>query len=432
MKNSNPNTIKMEEEKPNLLKRIYLLLLAIGPGIFAIGYTIGTGSVTSMIVAGSQFGMQLLWVLFLSCLFSWVLMEAYGRYSLVTGETALYSFRKHLKFGNLISILIIIGVTFGQWNSLIGILGISANAIFETLSLFIPVIKGNEYWSVLGIALIIIGSMYYFLWHGSYSFFERILLIFVTLMGLSFFLSLFIVLPDPSEIGKGLIPSIPQVEGGRMLVAAFVGTTMASATFLSRPLFIKGKGWTKDNLVDQQKDALWAAILIFIISASIMAVAMGAFHEEGKVVTRVLDMVTALEPIAGRFAIAIFFLGTLAAGLSSIFPILMIAPLMIADYQDGELDMTSKRFKMLTGIACMIGLIVPIFGANPIKAQIMTQVFNVFVLPLVIIGILILINKKELMGEHKAGIGLNIGIIMALVFACIISYNGIVAIAEQF
>ena len=37
------------------------LILAFGPGIFAIGYTIGTGSVTSMIVAGSSFGMQLLW-----------------------------------------------------------------------------------------------------------------------------------------------------------------------------------------------------------------------------------------------------------------------------------------------------------------------------------------------------------------------------------
>ena len=36
------------------------MLLGIGPGIFAIGYTIGTGSVTSMIVAGSQYGMQLL------------------------------------------------------------------------------------------------------------------------------------------------------------------------------------------------------------------------------------------------------------------------------------------------------------------------------------------------------------------------------------
>jgi len=55
-------------------------LSGIGPGIFAIGYTIGTGSVTAMIVSGSEHGMQLLWVLFLSCLFSWVLMEAYGRY----------------------------------------------------------------------------------------------------------------------------------------------------------------------------------------------------------------------------------------------------------------------------------------------------------------------------------------------------------------
>ena len=87
----------------------------------------------------------------------------------------------------------------------------------------------------------------------------------------------------------------------------------------------------------------WAAILIFIISGSIMAVATGAFFHKGQVVNKVLDMVYALEPIAGRFAIAIFFMGTLAAGLSSIFPILMITPLMIADYQQGKLDTTSKQ-----------------------------------------------------------------------------------------
>lgn len=68
-----------------------------------------------MIIAGSQFGMQLLWVLFLICLFSWVLMEAYGRYYIVTGETALFSFEKHLKLGKPIGILIIVGITIGQW-----------------------------------------------------------------------------------------------------------------------------------------------------------------------------------------------------------------------------------------------------------------------------------------------------------------------------
>ena len=413
------------------MNKLLQYLKGIGPGIFAIGYTIGTGSVTAMVVAGSQYGMQLLWVLFFSCLFSWVLMEAYGRYYLVTGETALYSFRKHLKFGNLIGLLIIAGISFGQWNSLIGILGISSNAIFETLVLFFPDLANQSYWSILIIAVTIIAIFYSLLLKGSYTLFENVLILFVSLMGLSFLLSFFVVLPDPSAVAAGMIPSIPQVEGGRMLVAAFVGTTMAAATFLSRPLFIQGKNWTIDNLKDQQKDALWAAILIFMISGAIMAVAMGAFFEEGKVVTKVLDMVTTLEPIAGRFAIVIFFMGTLAAGLSSIFPILMIAPILIADYQKGELDLSSTQFKVLTGIACLMGLTVPVLGVNPINAQILTQVFNVFVLPLVIISIMILINRKELMGEHKAGIGLNIGMASALIFACIISYNGVVAIIEK-
>jgi len=414
------------------LNKILQYLKGIGPGIFAIGYTIGTGSVTAMVVAGSQYGMQLLWVLFLSCLFSWVLMEAYGRYYLVTGETALYSFKKRFKFGKIISLLIIVGVSFGQWNSLIGILGISSNAIFETLVLYFPALEGNEYVGILTIAVLIIGIMYTVLLKGSYSLFENILIIFVSLMGISFLLSFFVVLPPPGAVVAGMIPSIPQVEGGRMLVAAFVGTTMAAATFLSRPLFIQGKNWTKENMQDQSRDAMWAAILIFCISGAIMAVAMGAFYEQGKVVTRVLDMVETLEPIAGRFAIVIFFMGTLAAGLSSIFPIIMIAPLLIADYQKGELDIKSTQFKVITGIACLVGLTVPVLGVNPINAQILTQVFNVFILPLVIISMLILINKKELMGEHKAGIILNAGMVSALIFACIISWNGLIAILEKF
>lgn len=418
------------KQPTSIFSKLLQLLLGIGPGIFAIGYTIGTGSVTAMIVAGSSYGMQLLWVLLLSCFFSWVLMEAYGRYALVTGETALYAFRKHLKFGNLIAILIIIGITFGQWNSLIGILGISANAIFESLALFFPAIKGREYAWILGIAIVVIALMYAILWKGKYSIFEKVLVLFVSLMGLSFIASLFVVLPNPAEIAKGFIPSIPEVEGGRMLVAAFVGTTMAAATFISRPLFIQGKEWTKTNLRDQQKDALWAAVLIFVISSAIMAVAMATLYSSENKITKVLDMVYALEPVAGKFAIAIFFLGTLAAGLSSIFPILMITPLMIADYQKGKLDTTSTQFKILTAIACVIGLAVPVFGANPIKAQILTQVFNVFVLPLVIIGIILLTNRKNLMGDHAANWMLNTGMVLALIFACIISYNGVVAILE--
>ncbi len=424
----------MEAQKANrsILNKVLAAVLAFGPGIFAIGYTIGTGSVTSMIVAGSTYGMQLLWVLLLSCIFSGLLMYAYGNYALISGETALYSFKRHIKGGKIIAILIIIGISFGQWNSLMGILGISANIIYEIFLIYFPQLEGFRYETVLIVAIVVIAIMYALLLVGKYTFFEKILVIFVTIMGLSFIISLFMVYPLPLEVVQGLVPSVPKVEGGQMMVAAFVGTTMAAATFLSRPLFVKGKGWTIKNLKQQKKDAIIAAILVFVISASVMAVASGALFHQGQPVTKVLDMVNTLEPVAGKFALTLFFFGTLSAGLSSIFPCLLIAPILVADYQSGELDTSSKQFRIITFFACLFALIVPIFGANPIEMQIVSQVFNVFVLPIVIVGILLLINNKKIMKNHKTSIWINIGLATALLFACVISYNGVLALVAYF
>ena len=418
--------------KKSFLKKAIAIILGFGPGIFAIGYTIGTGSVTSMIVAGSKFNMQLLWVLLLSCIFSGILMFAYGNYALLTKETALYGFKKHLKFGKALAILIIIGITFGQWNSLMGILGISSNIIFEILAINFEGLIAYKYGTVLGIAIFIILTFYLLMLVGKYTFFEKILVIFVSFMGLSFVLSLCFVQPLTIDVVKGLIPTIPDVPGGKMLVAAFVGTTMASATFLSRPLFVKGKGWTIKHLKQQKRDAITAAILIFVISGVIMAVAAGALFYQGKEVTQVLDMANTLEPVAGKWAVTVFFIGALSAGLSSIFPCLLIAPLLIADYQSGTLDTNSRQFRIITAIACLVALIGPAFGANPIEIQILSQVFNVFVLPIVVLGIILMLSSKKVMKDYKTSIGVYIGMYAALFFSLVISYNGVVALLEYF
>ena len=407
-------------------------MLSVGPGIFCIGYTIGTGSVTSMAKAGSQFGMQLLWVLTLSCLFAWVLMEAYGRFAVITGDTSMYGFRTRLRFGKLLAIFTMFGVIVAQWNSLTGILGLSSGAIYEGLQLFVPGLKLNQYWGVLGIAIALILILYALLWVGRYSFFEKVLMFFVTIMGISFIISLFIVMPSPGEIAAGFIPRIPSAAGGKLMVAAFVGTTMAAPTFVVRPLLMKGKGWTSANTREQSRDAFFSALLMFVISASIMGAATGALFHRGQVISKVLDMVYTLEPVAGRYAVAIFLVGTLSAGLSSVFPILMVAPLLVSDYRAGVLDMKSSLFRVLAGIACVFGLVVPVFGVNPIAAQIATQVAGVFVLPLVILGITYLVNQRECMGKYRAGYLLNTGLTAAFVFSCIISYTGVLALIDFF
>ena len=412
----------------NILKRTWLLLVSVGPGIFCIGYTIGTGSVTSMIKSGSEYGVQLLWVLFLSAFFSWVLMECFGRFAVVTGGTAIHSFKSRLKWGKLWAILTIFGVVMGQWSALSGILGLTSNAIYEVARLFYPGLKENNFWAVLGIAVALIAMMYVFLLVGKYSFFEKVLIVFVTLMGVSFILSMFIVLPSPEEIVRGFIPGIPP--GGNLMVAAFVGTTMAAPTFIIRPLIVKEKGWNKLHLKDQRRDALTSAVFLFVISATIMIAATGALYHQGKIVTRVLDMVYALEPVAGKFAVVLFMLGAMSAGLSSIFPILMVLPLLIGDYNQGKMNTTSSTFRVLTAVACMVGLVVPIMGANPVMAQIATQVANVFILPVVIGGIIVLINKRSLMGEQKASRLLNLGLVAAMVFSLVISYTAILGLRD--
>ncbi|MDO8928695.1 MAG: divalent metal cation transporter [Bacteroidota bacterium] len=96
----------MSENK--LLRKIFLGLTAIGPGLFLIGYNIGTGSVTTMAKSGAEHGMTLTWALVLSCIFTYVLMVAYGKTTLVTGKTALFNIKTNFKYGKVLAIYILI------------------------------------------------------------------------------------------------------------------------------------------------------------------------------------------------------------------------------------------------------------------------------------------------------------------------------------
>ena len=158
-----------------------------------------------------------------------------------------------------------------------------------------------------------------------------------------------------------------------------------------------------------------------------MAVASGSLFGKEMEITHVLQMSKALEPSVGKFAVSVFFAGTLSAGLSSIFPCLMIVPLMLGDYNTGKLDVQTNRFKLITGIASLLALSIPVFGFNPIKGQIITQVFNVFALPLVVLSFLLLWNRKAARLPAKRTVT-NVIMVGAFVFSIIIMWNGLMDI----
>ena len=62
------------------------ILASLLPGIFLIGYNIGTGSLTAMSKAGANYGTDLLWAVLLSCLITWYLINFFSRFTMVTGR----------------------------------------------------------------------------------------------------------------------------------------------------------------------------------------------------------------------------------------------------------------------------------------------------------------------------------------------------------
>ena len=395
------------------------MLAALGPGIFAIGYTIGTGSVTSMAKAGADYGLGMLWVLCLSCLFSGILMTAYGRFAAVTGETSLHGIRRFLPGGTVLAALVFLGVVMGQYTCLGGILTLSSGALIEAFG--IPC-------GILPVAGAIVAVMYALLMIGRYSVFEKVLAFFVMLMALTFVVSVFVTWPDAETLSRAVKPVLPTSADSLIMLAAFVGTTMAAPTFVTRPLLIREKGLTAKDLRAERTDAIVSATLMFVISGSIIAVATGALFAQGRGIEKILDMAATLEPVAGRFAVAFFMVGTLAAGLSSVFPIMMVAPILISDWKSGKMETKTPLFRIICLVAALWGLVVPALGGNPVTVTILAQISNVFVLPLTVFAILWLLNRRDVMGEHRAGVLLNIGLYAALLFSLAVAFAGVKAL----
>jgi manganese transport protein len=117
--------------KKTLKQRVILGLSLVGPGLFLIGYNIGTGSITTMAKAGADYGMTLFWALILSCLFTYILMVAYGKLTLVTGNTALNNIKKEYSWGKMLAIYIMTAVIIGELLAVMGVMGIVVELLLQ-------------------------------------------------------------------------------------------------------------------------------------------------------------------------------------------------------------------------------------------------------------------------------------------------------------
>lgn len=407
--------------KNKISKRIAIALAAVGPGLFLIGYNIGTGSVTTMAKTGAEFGMELFWALVLSCIFTFILMVAYGKVTLVSGKTALNNIKHEIRHGWVLALYILIALIVGELLALMGVMGIVADLVQEGIRLLFGGYVMSRAWIIAILAV----SVYLLLWFGQYKTFEKVLTVFVIFMGLSFVMVFFMVSPNFTAIAKGLIPGIPKTPGALGLVAAIAGTTCSAAVFIMRSTVVAEKGWGINNLKDEKRDAAVSASMMLFLSGVIMAVAAGTLHVMGLKLEDTVEMIHLFAPIGGNSAAFVLILGIVGAGLSTIFPIVLIAPWLIADYSGKPRNIRSTQSRILIFVAMLFAFGTVFLEQRPPALMVFSQAFQAVILPAVAIPILLLINRQALMGKHKASLRENIGIWAVVIFSFVTSWFAI-------
>ena len=399
-------------------KKIILALSAIGPGLFLIGYNIGTGSVTTMAKTGAEHGMGLFWALILSCIFTYVLMVTYGKVTLVTGRTALFNFKSEFKYGWMLSLYIIIALIIGELLALMGVMGIVADLVQEGIRLAFDGLVISTFWIILFFSII----LYFLWWFGRYQLFEKILTVLVVLMGISFIVVFIMVKPDLMAIAEGAVPSIPKTPGALGLIAAITGTTCSAAVFIMRSTVVAEKGWGIKDLKKEKKDSFVSASMMLLLSGVIMAVAAGTLYVSGLKLENTVEMIELFEPIGGKAAAFMLIIGIAGAGLSTIFPIVLIAPWLVSDYRGTPRNIHSPLSRWLIFIALLFAFGTVFLEERPPALMVFSQAFQACILPAVAIPIFILINRKPLMHKYTASTKLNLGIVAVILFSLITTY----------
>ena len=161
-----------------------------------------------------------------------------------------------------------------------------------------------------------------------------------------------------------------------------------------------------------------------------MAVAAGTLFTRGTSARDTVDMIGMMEPLGGKAAAFILIVGVASAGISTVFPIVLIAPWLIADFTGRPRNIRSPLFRILGLVGILFGFGMQFMERRPPAMMVFSQGFQACILPVVVVAILLLLNRKSLMEEHRARTWMNIGLLATLAFGLLTSYFAVVDLAN--
>ncbi|MFZ0771434.1 MAG: Nramp family divalent metal transporter [Candidatus Sulfotelmatobacter sp.] len=376
--------------------RTLLFLAVVGPGIITANVDNDAGGILTYSQAGAQYGFLLLWTMIPITLALIVVQEMSARMGAVTGKGLSDLIRE--EFGLRITFLMMIGILITNFGNVVTeFIGIATSLELFGLSRYVTVpVCAVIVW------LIVV--------KGQYKSVEKVFL------AASFFYITYIfagVLAHPAW-KVATIATFKPPEWARFrdqaylyMVIGVVGTTIAPWMQFYLQSSIVEKGVTRRGLQASRWDVIVGCIFTDVVAWFIIVACAATLFVHGyRDIKYAADAAQALKPLAGQYAYILFAVGLFNASLfaASILPIstayTVCEGMGFESGVDKKFGEAPFFYWLYTLLIVAGGAVLLIPGLPLVKIAVLSQVVNGVVLPFVLIFMLLLINKKELMGKY--------------------------------
>lgn len=375
--------------------RRWLAFLAIaGPGIIAANAGNDAGGIITYASAGAQFGYRTLFFMLLVTVGLVVVQEMCARLGAYTGKGLAALIREEFSlrlasFALFFLVIANVGLVVSEFA------GIGAAMELLGVSKFISI----------PVAAVGIWALVMF---GSYRYAERLFLV-LSLVFLTYPVAAILGHPDWGAVGSDLV--VPHLLASKpfiLLGVALIGTTITPYMQLYVAAAVADKGIGPDEYHLERVDTVSGAIFGNLISCFIIIATGTALGRFGLPLGSAHDAAEALRPVAGSLSVTLFGLGLLGASMLAGAVVPLSTAYAVSEALGVERSVSrsftdAPMFLSLFSAQIVIGVLVALLPGNLVDLLLNTQTLNGLITPVILVFILILANRRRLLGDAANG-----------------------------
>ena len=369
------------------------ILKYIGPGLLVTVGFIDPGNWASNFAAGSDYGYALLWVITLSTVMLIVLQHNVAHLGIVTGlclSEAATKYAPKWVSRPILGSAVLASIS----TSLAEILG---GAIALEMLFDVPIIWGALLTAVLVTVM---------LFTNSYKRIERLIIAFVSVIGLSFLYELFLIDVDwPLAARSCVVPSIP--EGSMLIIMSVLGAVVMPHNLFLHSEVVQSREYNREDEASIRKllkyefyDTLLSMGVGWAINSAMILLAAATFFVNRTPVEELQQAKSLLDPLLGSHAGIVFALALLMAGISSTVTSGMAAGSIFAGMFGESYHIKDIHSKVGVLLSLGIALLIIFFIDNPFLGLIVSQMMLSVQLPFTVFLQVGLTSSKRVMGIY--------------------------------